>query len=622
MGAAATATAASPGRATLAGSASPTVSATSGTAAPKAQKLSLQVWLKPDITGATQFADAVSTPGSASYHQYLSPAAYTARFGATTAEAGAVQAWLISQKFKSVTVSAQRDYVSAQGTVATIDAAFATQMRRYRQTSAAGKSATVESNGGSLSVPSSLAADVLSITGLNSTKPMTEHTKPIAATAAASADCSQYWAQNVKMLPTPVAGYSESPLAVCGYSADQLRAAYGATGANTGVGQTVALIEIGQPVEMFQTLTDYAAHNGLPAPTSSQFRQEVIGQGGACGNEFDVEEQLDSEATYAMAPGADQLMVEGDSCNQGLEGIQPLFDADNAVLTGNGSSSSASIVSNSWEFGGENYPSIYISTANAIDLRASAEGVGMYFSSGDGPGVEMPASDPYSTAVGGTTLGLDASDNRLFETGWSDNYWVKFGKGGFQNQGIEGGAGGGTSLLWPEPAYQQGVVPSSMSTTIAGAVDRAVPDISADADPFSGMLIGTIELNKKGVPGKYTQFDIGGTSEASPLVAGLVADAQQGQATSFGFINPLLYSAAGTSAYHDALPLTSSTPVLDQTAFAGPKLAGLPVFVQLDSQGPAYDTYTDQVTEPGYDTMTGLGTPNGSAFIDALRSGS
>ena len=617
---AASASGASPGRATLAGSTSPAVSATSGTAASSKQKLTLQVWLTPDEAGATQFANAVSTPGSASYHQYLSPAAYTARFGPSAAEARAVAAWLASQKLTHVTVSAQRDYVSATGTTARIDATFTTHMRRYRTTGANGRTTTVESNDANLTIPSSLSGDVLSVTGLNSTKPTTEHTKPIAATAAASPDCSKYWAQKVHTLATPVAGYTESPLAICGYSAAQLRAAYGAPSSTPGTGQTIALIEIGQPVDMFQTLTDYAAQNGLPAPTSTQLRQEVIGQGGACGNFFDVEEQLDSEAAYAMAPGADQLMVEGDSCNEQLEGIQPLFDADDAVLGGNGSSPSASIVSNSWELGGENAPTIYVATAHAIDLRAAAEGVGMYFASGDGPGVELPSSDPYSTAVGGTTLGLGATNNRLFETGWSDNYNVNFGHGNWQSVGIAGGAGGGTSLLWPQPTYQQGVVPSSMSTTFAGAVNRAVPDISADADPYSGMLIGTIELNKKGVPGRYTTFDVGGTSEASPLIAGLVADAQQAAGKPFGFINPLLYSLAGTAAFNDALPVTSSTPVLDQTAFAGPKLAGQPILVQLDSQGPAYADQTDQVTEPGYDTMTGLGTPNGQSFINGLRN--
>jgi subtilase family serine protease len=615
------AVAATAGQTTLAGSApAAAVGPSTGTVA-GTQTLTIQVWLTPNLAGATQFANAVSTPGSAQYHQYLSPAAYTARFGATAAQAQAVQSWLTSEGLSQVSTSAQRDYVSATGSVAAINQAFGIVMKQYQVATAVGKTETIQTNDRALSVPSSLSGDVMSVSGLNSTRPTTEHTTPIKTSAASSTDCSGYWGQLVKTLNPPYGGLTQSPYAVCGYSASQLRAAYGQTNANTGVGQTIALIEIGQPTAMFQTLTDYAASNGLPAPASDQFRQEIIGQGGACGNEFDVEEQLDSEAAYAMAPGATQLMVEGDSCNEQLEGVQPLFDADLAVLTGNGSSSSASIVSNSWELGGENFPSIYITTAHAIDLRAAAEGVGMYFSSGDGPGVESPSSDPYSTAVGGTTLGVGATNNRLFETGWSDDYLIKEG-GSWVDQGIDGAAGGGPSLLYSQPSWQQGVVPASMSTTPAGAVDRAVPDISADADPFSGMLIGIIEPNANGQPGPYETEDVGGTSEASPLVAGMVADAQQGQSTSFGFINPLLYSAANSNAYNQTLPVTASTPQLDRSAFAPIKLVGVPLLVTLDAQGPAFAEYTDQVTAPGYDTMTGLGTPHGSAFIKALRSGS
>jgi subtilase family serine protease len=609
----------------LAGSAAPVAtSGATGTPVKSGQKLSLQVWLAPDESGATAFDNAVSTPGSAEYGHYLSPAQYTSRFGPSAAEANAVESWLSSQGLSNVTVSPQRDYVSATGSVAKVDRAFSVQMKRYSVTDAAGKTAIVVTNDANLAIPSSLSTDVLSVTGLNSTQASTFHTAtPATVKAAASPtkpQCSQYWAQYVKKITPSFDGITQSPISVCGYSADQLRDAYGMSTTNTGVGETIALIEVGVPKDMPQTLADYAATNNLPAPGASQFQEEIIGQGNKCGNAFDIEEQLDSEATYAMAPGADQLMVDGDSCNTQLEGVQPLFDAETAVLNGNGTSPSATIESNSWGItGGESYPSIYASTAHAIDLRAAGEGVSMLFSSGDNPGISVPASDPYSTAVGGTTIGLGQGDTRLFETGWSDDNVVKF-RGQWVDEGIgRSAAGGGTSLLYAQPSYQEGVVPVSMSTTSAGAVDRAVPDISADADPNSGILQGIIEtVNHKPV---YVTFLDGGTSLASPLVAGIIADASQGQPSSFGFINPLLYSLSGSDAYNDALPVTSSTPVLDQTAFTPPSLAGLPLLNPLDAQGTAYEAYTDQVTATGYDTMTGLGTPDGSNFIYALRSG-
>lgn len=617
---------AAPATTTLTGSAAPAATSSAGTAVNSAQKLSLQVWLAPDESGAAAFDNAVSTPGSTSYHHYLSPAQYTSRFGATAAEAQAVRSWLISQGLSNVTVSAQRDYVSATGTATTVDRAFAVQMRRYSVQDATGKTTSVVTNDGSLAIPSSLSGDVLSVTGLNSAKPSTFHTATAAtvkaAVTATKPQCSQYWAQYVKTITPSVNGITQSPFSVCGYSADQLRDAYGMSTTNTGAGVTVALIEIGVPKDMSQTLADYAATNNLPAPGPSQFQEEIIGQGNRCGNEFDIEEQLDSEATYAMAPGANQLMVDGDSCNTQLQGVQPLFDAETAVLTGNGTTPSATIESNSWglTWGESSYPPIYAQTAHAIDLRAAAEGVSMLFSSGDNPGISVPASDPYSTAVGGTTVGLGQGNARLFETGWSNDNLVKVHNKWFDEGIGRDAAGGGVSLLYSQPSYQTGIVPASMSTTSAGAVDRAVPDISADADPNSGILQGIIEIvNHKPV---YVTFDDGGTSLASPLVAGVIADASEGQPASFGFINPLLYSLSGTNAYNDPLPLSSSSPVLDQTAFTPASIAGLPLLNPLDSQGPAYESQTGQVTAPGYDTMTGLGTPDGSNFIYALRSGS
>lgn len=588
-------------------------------AVPASQTLTVQVWLKPDEAAAAKFAQAVSTPGSASFHHYLSPKAYTARFGASAAQAGAVRSWLSSKGLTGVRTDSGRDYVSATGPVSKIQSAFGVTMKRYRVTGPNGKATVIQANDRNVSVPASVAPGVLAVTGLDSTPATTMHTATRPAPKAA-ATCSNYWAQHVSSVSPAFRGLTKGALPVCGYSAGQLRAAYGATSAATGTGQTIALIEVGEPTAMFQTLTDYAKSNGLPAPSSSRFRQLVIGSGGSCGNFFDIEEQLDSEAAYAMAPGAAQLMVDGDSCDEALQGVQPLFNAEQAVLSGNGNSPSASIESNSWGItAGESYPSNYAQTADEINLRAAAEGVGMYFSSGDNPGVSVPASDPYSLAVGGTTLGIGASGNRLFETGWSNDD-AELSNGTWSDLGIgRDAAGGGTSLLYAQPGYQKGVVPASMSHIKAGGqtlTDRALPDISADADANSGILEGVIEPDSNGQPGPYQTFVDGGTSLACPLVAGLVADAQQGQKQGFGFIDPLLYSLAGTPAFHDTLPVAASTPQPYRDAFI-PAASNSPAAISvIDSQLPAY---TDQVTAKGYDTMTGLGTPDGTAFITALR---
>ena len=103
-----------------------------------------------------------------------------------------------------------------------------------------------------------------------------------------------------------------------------------------------------------------------------------------------------------------------------------------------------------------------------------------------------------------------------------------------------------------------------------------------------------------------------------------MADAEQGQPGNFGFLNPLLYSLTGSRAYHDILPLSPSDPQVDRafyytgTTYINNKFApGFLVGVN-DAQDASG---TGQVTAPGYDTMTELGAPNGSAFTKGLRSG-
>jgi subtilase family serine protease len=262
-----------------------------------------------------------------------------------------------------------------------------------------------------------------------------------------------------------------------------------------------------------------------------------------------------------------------------------------------------------------------VNVMHSILVRAAGEGVSMYYSAGDGPGVLVPSSDPYATAVGGTSLGLDQSNKRLFETGWSNDVLGNNGDGTYTNFGIAAASGGGDSLLWNEPAYQKGVVPSSMTSPGAGnrnTPERAVPDVGALADLTTGIGEAVTEPGQNGAADTYQVFPEGGTSLAAPLVAGIVAAAEQGQSSSFGFLNPALYSLAGSGALNDPLPITASSPAADQGVYcAAQACIGAPSSVwTFDDEDP---TATNQVTAKGYDTMTGVGTPNGQAFINALR---
>jgi subtilase family serine protease len=587
------------------------------------QRLSIQLWLKPNLAAAEHLATTVSTPGSSLFHRYLSPAAYTARFGATRGTASRVESWLRSEGFTAVHTDAQRTYVRATAATSTINAAFHVRLRLYQKSATANAGPyALRANDRPVSLPSPVAGSILGVTGLDNAAPILPLTRYARTAVGGNPACSHYYGQHkVTGLPQQF-GTTTFPTEGCGYSAGQLRAAYRATMGNTGRGQTVALVELGLTEDMFLTLKDYAAANGMPVPSARRYAELSLGQN-TCGDPFDVEEQLDVEMSYDMAPGAHQLVVGGDSCNSGDFGLQGLFDADTAILNGAGGHPLATIASNSWGSGGENQPASLTNIEHAYLVRAAAEGVGMYFSSGDGSGVQDPANDPFAVAVGGTTLGIGKSGQRLFETGWSTGLSIlpKHAKK-WLFLGEQGAAGGGPSLLWREPSYQRGVVPAALTKVPGnrGGPVRSVPDISAEADLFTGVAVGLLTF-KKGQPPRFVQIPVGGTSVASPLVAGIVTAAQAGQPAAFGFLNPAIYKLAGTNAYFDPLPLTSKTPALYRgMACVTRNPCGGKLLSTFDDQSPNMFGYTGQVTLRGYDNMTGVGTPNVPRFIIGLRS--
>ncbi|WP_405061187.1 protease pro-enzyme activation domain-containing protein [Kribbella sp. NBC_01505] len=537
----------------------------------------VQVWLKPDLAGAARFALAVSTPGSPQFHRYLSPNEYTARFGPSAASAKAVADNLSRSGLSDVQISNGRDHVSATAPVAKLQ-----------------------------SVLSERGSDVLAVTGLGSTS------RVIAASTskAKAPTCSHYWAEHLQTFKPSYRGLTKAPLPICGYSAKQLRTAYGASRAFSGKGQTVALTELGFGTSMQKAMQEWAKRNDLPPLKPGQYREQTAGRpcptaSTRSANRYDDEAEMDSQAVYAMAPDAKQLVVVGNGCGED----ERLLNAVHGVLMGDGHRPSATIVSNSWGIPGDGDTG---KTLHALTLRAAAEGVGLYFASGDAATLDAVGEQPFATAVGGTTLGLGARNERVFETGWSNNT-ISLDDGKWNDLGAGSAAGGGTSLDFAQPAYQKGVVPASMShVRVHGKtlVNRAAPDISALADPSTGMLVGHLDDN-----GRYQTQSSAGTSLATPLIAGLIAGAQQGRRVPFGFINPVLYRLHGTPAIRDVLPQTAKTPQQNRVAYTPATSDYTPSLEFFDYQGPG----TNLVTAKGYDTMTGLGTPNGLYFTLGLR---
>lgn len=151
-------------------------------------------------------------------------------------------------------------------------------------------------------------------------------------------------------------------------------------------------------------------------------------------------------------------------------------------------------------------------------------------------------------------LAVGKGDKYLWETGWGTEKatlsadgksWTNF-PGAFTS-----GAGGGTSKTVAEPFYQKGVVPNALATANNAAGNRVVPDISAIADPNTGFLVGQTQTFPDGSQ-QYSEYRIGGTSLASPVIAAVQALAQQARGgKAIGFANPSIYAKYGSKAFHD-----------------------------------------------------------------------
>ena len=328
-----------------------------------------------------------------------------------------------------------------------------------------------------------------------------------------------------------------------------MRSAYGIAGTVrrgvSGRGQTVAILDAFASPTLYADAAKYARLNDRGHPLlRSQFSEHVFPENAALEDECDAsgwysEQSLDVEAVHGMAPGAHILYVGASDCLD-----SSLDQALNYVVAGR----LADVVSNSYGDLGEDLPADEIQAFNQIAIQGVLEGMTINFSSGDSgdevanvgrPEADFPASDPWVTAVGGTSLGIGKNGKTVVETGWeTTKYTLTNGSWVPATPLFLYGSGGGTSRLFAEPRYQRGVVPDSLArqNQTDGNRGRVVPDISMDGDPSTGFLIGLTQTFPDGV--HYDQNRIGGTSLSAPLFSGLMAVSNQLVHFDHGFVNP------------------------------------------------------------------------------------
>ena len=328
-------------------------------------------------------------------------------------------------------------------------------------------------------------------------------------------------------------------------SPSEIHRAYDIPSSYQGNGQTIAVVEYDNFMD--SDVTAYARHYGLPTPNVQ--RVYVNHACDVCCDKSgqnckpckcthpaptkpgsgQPEVTLDIELALAIAPQANILVYIAAN----------LFTL--SVINQIAIDNKASVVSTSWGMPEDHFipkaPGELAAEA-LIYKQWAAQGQSNYVAAGDNGAyddyhrphtlmVDDPGSQPYSTAVGGTTLTLDANGNYVSEKTWWDG---------------SSGGGGGISEYWGIPSYQVGVISHA---SLGSTKMRNVPDVSFDADPNTGYNIY--------VQGGFQVF--GGTSCAAPIWAGLTVLVNEYRNNvlntgRIGFVNPVLYSLGQRSDYN------------------------------------------------------------------------
>ena len=545
------------------------------------QSATADVVLQPrDPTALQSFATAVSTPGSPSYRDYLSTAAFRQDFGPRPQAVAAVRVWLDNSGLVVGATSANGMIVPVSGTVGRLEQVFAVPLVRARLPG--GRMARALS--GDPEIPASLAASVEGIVGLSTvaeahpqlaTDPRAPHPTSSSGAVGLSGGSATPLAPAATL--EPHTGPSACPAAAAaastynGWTADSLASAYGLStlygAGRVGAGQQVGVFELAPYLP--SDIATYQACFGTSATVT-----DVNVDGGPSPGSIE-EADLDIEMVAGLAPSAAISVFSGPNTEQGALDTYTKMVEDPSIR----------VLSTSWGVCEPELDPNGRAAEEYIFEQAAAQGQTVLAASGDSGSsdcydptgnppdgdrvlaVDDPSDQPEVTGVGGTSLSSFAPGLPVESTWNSDG----------------GATGGGNSTVFAAPSWQQ--IPAARNPYTSDACGpgrnvqcREVPDVAASADPSHGDIV---------VVGG-TWIPLGGTSGAAPLWAALTADSNQGCASGPGFLNTKLYpaGAGGSPPFHDV-------------ASGNNNLFG----------GPQYPATT------GYDLATGWGSPNAPGLL-------
>ena len=593
---------------------------------------------KASKEGAAEYAASVGTPGSPDYHHFLTPAEFHSKFASHADASQAVSQWVQQEGMKILSQDSESIQVST--TIAKVEKTLGIKIDRFKHGGKTDLSPTSQPK-----YPSNVGDYVASVTGLTTTSPVDQPPPPSVGKKKAHAlfssltvrgalpdstvkpntssgqDCSSYYGE------LPATGYPSAPgtsgtppMYLCGYTPTQLRSAYGVTASGlTGKGLTIAVVDAYSSPTIQADLDAYDKAANLPPVQLTVVNPTSYDASGTAtdAENWYGEETLDIEAVHTIAPEAKIVYYGARSTDNA--------DLDNPLHT-IVEQHSADIVTCSWGSPEDAGDQNNFAAETQIFEQGAAEGISFNFSTGDDgdstvgdnpstrPVVQSPADNPWVTAVGGTSLGIGSQGQYLWETGWGGEQLKLSGNSWDSSRKVfDGAAGGGNSAVFPQPAYQKGVVPDGLTKAAnPGQAGRELPDVSMLADPRTGFVIGmsqgTVTSHPSGDGVTYsvsgTTFGyvpVGGTSLASPLFAGMEALAMQAAGGDrLGYANPVLYKLYGSAQFRDILPKPQA---LGHDPFqVAPDQDGNPVLA-------VGDTDTSLRTTQGYDDMTGIGSP-------------
>lgn len=578
-----------------------------------------------DSRGLQNYIQATTTPGNPQYHKFLSVNQFVARYAPSNGQINQVVHYL--QQYGLQVNAVYQDNLDLQvtGTVDQFNQAFDTSIHNYSRD---GKRFHAPKR--RPRVPEAIVNSVLAVAGLS----------------------TETAAESLTMKPAQLSGETQPKIVLPkdGTTATGIPGDFtvGDT-ANmydinplyskgvTGKGETIGIATLANFVP--QDAYTYWNTIGLKYKPNRITQVHVDG-GGVLGSAAGSgETTLDVEQSGGLAPDANIIVYDAPNTDAGFLDVFYKAVSDNKVDT----------LSVSW---GE--PEIfYVAGMNqgvddtneltAFDqafMEGAAQGISMFAASGDSgaydtnrslPGtagfstplsVDAPASDPYITAAGGTTVPTTLTmKHGTVSTGTTEQPWAwdyftdylnqYYGPGTATNDPnpvvdlgyFAAGDGGGVSTIWPRPWYQQGVAgmqntasgqtfsdpqgllngtPFSYNLT-AGFAGRNVADLSMDADPETGYLLYSSTDGGWGAEG--------GTSFVAPQLNGITSLMDQDAGTRLGFLNPTLYSLQQNLGYGSDKPFNDLT---------------------------TGDNWFYQAT-PGYDPAAGIGTPNVANLAQAIQ---